>query len=262
MQILKDEENICRHENIVMENLNKVCIDCGIVLNSTVTYEKEWRYYGMSDSKHTSDPNRCNARKIEEKSIYKDVDKLGFSDKIVSTANEIYQKVTDQHIYRGNTRKGIIFACIFHAYNIIKAPKSCEQLMDIFEIDRKIALKGLKHVSLNIPKEYPLVRCYVQTEQLIREVMQKFHATPAHIDEALSIYAFVKTKSSVLNRSRPQSVACGLVRFYIMNKNPEITMEYFKSRINMSVITINRIAKEIRQIVEKYSSDTNAPIAS
>lgn len=256
-QDLKEDDDvfqthICKHGNIAMEGTNKVCIDCGIMLNGALTYEKEWRYYGNNDSKHSSDPNRCSIRKADDKSIFKDVDKLGFGDKVVSTANDIYQRVTNHHIYRGNTRKGIIFACIYHAYNINQTPKSCEQLIDIFEIDRKTALKGLKFVNLNLPKDFPVVRSNVQTEQLIREIMNKFYATPIHVEEALHMYIFVKNKSSLLNRSRPQSVASGLVRYYIMNKNPEITMEYFKSRISLSEITINRIAKEIKNIIDKY----------
>lgn len=48
---------------------------------------KEWRYYGQSDTRHSSDPNRVYIRKSEERNIYKDVENMSFSEKIVNEAN-------------------------------------------------------------------------------------------------------------------------------------------------------------------------------
>jgi len=242
--------NNCSHENLVMEASNTICEECGMMLNKELCFEKEWRYYGMMDTKHSSDPSRCNARRSEEKTIFKDVEKLGFSDKIIACANDIYEQVTSHRIYRGNTRKGIIFSCIFHAYKANQNPYSCERLIEIFEIDRKIALKGLKFVNLNAPKDSQFRQFQITTEDLIQEIMHKFHANPTHIEEALKIFVYIKDKSSLLNRSRPQSVACGLVRYYIARKNPDISMDFFRSKIQLSELTISRIVKEIGRILE------------
>jgi len=190
-------------------------------------------------------------RKLEDKSIFKDVEKMGFSDKIVSHANTIYEQVTNNRIFRGNTRKGIIFACIFHAYKCFDNPQSCEHLIEIFEINRKIALKGLKFVNLNISKESPFRGFQINTEHLIREIMMKFNANEKQVEEVLHIYEYVKDKSVLLNRSRPQSVACGIVRYYTLKKNPEITIDYFRSKINLSELTINKIVKEILRLLEE-----------
>ena len=246
----KVEETGCRHENQIVEGANTICTDCGMMMNKDLSFEKEWRYYGMMDTKHSSDPNRCNMRRSEDKTIYKDVEKLGFSDKVVSFANTIYEQVTQHKIFRGNTRKGIIFACIFHAYKANDNPQSCERLIEIFEIDRKVALKGLKFVNLNAPKDSAFRNFQISTEHLIQEIMQKFHATQHHIQAVLSIYEYIRDKSSLLNRSRPQSVACGLVRFYIARKNPDISMEYFRTKIHLSELTISRIVKEIGRLLE------------
>jgi len=248
----------CRHDNIVMEGASTICTDCGMMMNKDLSFEKEWRYYGLMDTKHSSDPNRCNMRRSEDKTIYKDVEKMGFSDKVVSFANTIYEQATQSKIFRGNTRKGIIFACIFHAYKANENPQSCERLIEIFEIDRKVALKGLKFVNLNAPKDSSFRSFQISTEHLIQEIMQKFHATAHHIDEVLNIYHYICDKSSLLNRSRPQSVACGLVRFYIARKNPDISMDFFRTKIHLSELTISRIVKEIGRILENdpYSFQT------
>jgi transcription initiation factor TFIIIB Brf1 subunit/transcription initiation factor TFIIB len=239
----------CAHKNFALENITKICVECGVVIDKDLSYEKEWRYYGMMDTKHSSDPNRCNIRKSEDKSIFKDVEKMGFSDKIVSFANNIYEQVTQSKIFRGNTRKGIIFACIFHAYKCFENPQSCEHLIEIFEINRKIALKGLKFVNLNISKDSPYRGFQINTEHLIKEIMNKFHASEKQIEEVIQIHEFIKDRSVLLNRSRPQSVACGVVRYYTLKKNPEISIDYFRSKINLSELTINKIVKEITRIL-------------
>lgn len=234
--VLKEE---CQHANWSVESTNKVCEDCGIV----IIKEDE-------AAKYNTDPKRCHARRNEEKGIYRDVEKLGFSDKIVSMANVLYDQVTLGKIYRGNSRKGIVFACIFHAYKLNNNPQSCEQLIDIFGIERKVGLKGLKFVSLNSPKDSKFREFQIGTEDIIREIMDKFNANDTQKQEAVAIYQRIKNKSSLLNRSRPQSVASGIVRYYIVQKNKDISMDFFKTRVHLSDLTITRIVNEIENLLD------------
>jgi transcription initiation factor TFIIIB Brf1 subunit/transcription initiation factor TFIIB len=241
----------CQHPRILMENSHKICENCGILMNKDLSFEKEWRFYGLNDTKHHNDPNRCHLRKIEEVSIFKDVDKLGFSEKIILYANSIYEEVTQKKIYRGNSRRGIIFACIFHAYKMNDLPQSCESLIKVFGIERKIALKGLKYVNLNASKNSVFRHHYISPEDLINEIMDKFYATPDQKQEVLELYKQIENKSSLLNRSRPQSVSSGVVRYYILKKEKDVPMSVFKSKVNLSELTINRIVKEIERIIEQ-----------
>lgn len=234
--VLKEE---CQHINWSVESTNKVCEDCGIV----IIKEEE-------AAKYNTDPKRCHARRNEEKGIYRDVEKLGFSDKIVSMANVLYDQVTAGKIYRGNSRKGIVFACIFHAYKLNHNPQSCEQLIEIFGIERKVGLKGLKFVSLNSPKDSKFREFQIGTEDIIREIMDKFNANDTQKQEAVTIYQRIKNKSSLLNRSRPQSVASGIVRYYIVQKNKDISMDFFKTRVHLSDLTITRIVNEIENLLD------------
>ena len=244
----------CQHPRILMENSHKICESCGILMNKDLSFEKEWRFYGLNDTKHHNDPNRCHLRKIEEVSIFKDVDKLGFSEKIILYANTIYEEVTQKKIYRGNSRRGIIFACIFHAYKMNDLPQSCESLIKVFGIERKIALKGLKYVNLNASKNSLFRHHYISPEDLINEIMDKFYATPEQKHEVLELYKRIENKSSLLNRSRPQSLSSGLVRYYIQKKGKDVPMSIFKSKVNLSELTINRIVKEIERIFEQEES--------
>tara|TARA_Y100000816_G_scaffold291330_1_gene282370 strand:- start:1787 stop:2623 length:837 start_codon:yes stop_codon:yes gene_type:complete len=241
----------CQHENLESQGSSKICMDCGTILSKDFSYEKEWRYYGVNDTKHTNDPNRCNFRKHVCRNIDKDVEKLGINAKIRNTANDIYKEVTQNKIYRGNTRKGIIFACVYHAYKMNSLPHSCEQLITIFEINQKTALKGLKFVNLNLPIHSNIRNETIDIPHLIKETMQNFSATTTQVDEVLELYRKLENRSSLLNRSRPQSVACGVVKYFILQKNPDFSNEYIRQKIKLSELTLSRIVKEISSIVLK-----------
>jgi len=244
-QTPEESSDKCTHANWSMESFNKICEDCGVMIRDEENSESL-----APVAKYNTDPKRCHARRSEEKGIFRDVEKLGFSDKIVSIANMLYEQVTHGRIFRGNSRKGVIFACIFHAYKINNNPQSCEHLIEIFGIERKIGLKGLKYVNLNAPKDSKFRDYQISTEDIIREIMDKFNASDAQKTEAIEIYHKIQNRSSLLNRSRPQSVASGIVRYYIVQKNKDISMEFFKSRVKLSELTISRIVAEIENILD------------
>ena len=243
------DDNSCLHLNIANETGIDVCIDCGEEITKKIHHTKEWRYYGQSDTRHSSDPNRVQIRKSDERSIYKDVENMGFSDKIVSEANKIYFQVTQGQIFRGNSRKSIVFACIFHAYKLSGKPQSHEKLIHVFNLNRKTGLKGLKHVNLFAPKNSNIRITYITPINLVEEIMEKFSATAEQKKEVVELYHQIKNKSSRLNRSRPQSVAAGLVYFWIRNKQKDITLKQFTKKVSLSELTVNKIAKEISDVI-------------
>ena len=95
-------------DNFELESNKLISKVCDVTdekeLNRNIGFEKEWRYYGSSDTRHNSDPSRCHLRKNDEKNIFKDVENMKFNEKIVSIANTLYEKVTKGSIFRGNSR--------------------------------------------------------------------------------------------------------------------------------------------------------------
>jgi transcription initiation factor TFIIIB Brf1 subunit/transcription initiation factor TFIIB len=239
----------CEHKNMANENGNVICFDCGKELEKSVFQDKEWRYYGVSDSKRSSDPNRVHIRKVDDRSIYKDVENMGFSDKIIYLANQLYIQVTKGQIFRGNSRKAIVFACIFHSFKIQGKPQSHEKLIKIFQLNKKTGLKGLKFVNLNAPKESLIHTTYITPINIIEDIMDKFEATRDQKNEVVDLYNKIKNKSSKINRSRPQSIASGLVYFWISFKNIDVSIKNFAKKADLSELTILKLAKEISDIL-------------
>jgi transcription initiation factor TFIIIB Brf1 subunit/transcription initiation factor TFIIB len=249
-EIKNQESSVCKHTNITQSGYVYLCVDCGEEIIENISQDKEWRYYGQSDTKHSSDPNRCQIRRVEEeKNIFKDVEGMGFKDVIISRANDMYVQVTKDKIHRGNTRKAIVFACIFHAYKSSGNPQSCEPLTEIFHIDRKTGLRGLKLVSLGISKDNINHSTHITPANLVGDIMSEFSASTDQKKEVIKLYETVRGKSTKINRSRPQSVAAGLIYFWICKNKKNITLKEFSERVKLSELTVSKVAKEISSIV-------------
>lgn len=229
----------CTHENTQTEKGATVCTDCGVELNNEIT-----------DSKLSFDPSRYYFRSNDERSIYKDVEGLGFSAKVVDLANKLYLQVSQDKIFRGTSRRAIIFACIFYAYKSQGTPQTCDHLLNVFKIQRKAGLRGLKMVNMNAPKDSEIRTTYITPLSLIDETMNKFKATEAQKREVENLYKRIENKSSMLNRSRPQSVGAGLIYYWICQKKKPISSKDFSKEVQLSELTINKIYKEIVRILE------------
>ena len=244
-----DEDNICDHTDLVNENGVTNCLDCGEQIHKNITHEKEWRFYGSSDNKRTSDPNRVQMRKSEDKNINKDVENMGFSETIVSRANDIYIQVTNGQIFRGESRKAVVFACIYHSYKMAGNCQTPKNLMETFGLNKKNSLKGLKIVNVNAPKDSPIHSSALTAVHHIYEIMDKFSATQAQKLEVVEIYCKTKNKSSKLNRSRPQSLASSIIYYYICLKKMDITLKKFAQKVDLSELTINKNVKEVALVL-------------
>lgn len=236
----------CEHTKFITELSTKICTDCGKELEKETNYDKEWRFYPAKDNKIQGDTTRCHMRKNDVRTIHKDLENLGFNSKIINTANELYQQVTQGKIYRGNSRKSIVFACVFSAFKMNNNPQTCENLIRIFNLKRKVGLKGLKHIHLNIEKDTQIQNIRITPYHIIIDIMQKFITTdPSQVSEVQSIYEYVKNKSSILNRSRPNSTAAGILYYYILKNNKSITLKQFSKEVELSELTIKKIVKQI-----------------
>jgi transcription initiation factor TFIIIB Brf1 subunit/transcription initiation factor TFIIB len=241
----EDSDILCDHSDLVTENGITSCLECGEQIQRTIMHEKEWRFYGHSDSKRSSDPNRVQMRKSEDRNINKDVENMGFSETIVAKANEIYTQVTKGQIFRGDSRKAVVFACIYHAYKMAGKCQTPKNLMETFGLNKKSSLKGLKIVNVNAAKDSPIHTTSLTAVHHIYDVMDKFSATPAQKSEVILLYRKTKNRSSKLNRARPQSVASALTYYWICKKKMDISLKKFAQKADLSELTINKNAKEV-----------------
>jgi len=240
---------VCSHIETTLHNGVNICVDCGEQINEFYSNDKEWRYYGESDNRYSSDPARCQFRKNPDKGIKKELEKMGFSVEISNIADQLYLKVTNGDIKRSNLRKGIMFACVFNACKEKGDPQIPEELQKKFQIDRKNMSKGLTYYHMRCPNRNNST--YITVEHFIPKVMEKFNAKQHHIEVVLKLYEVVKNSSSILIRSNPQSVSSSLVYYYLKKLDPEISINQYSKVVGLSEITILRIINEIEGIISK-----------
>jgi len=174
---------------------------------------------------------------------------MGFSHVIVSKANDLYGQVTNGQIFRGESRKAVIFACIYHAYKIAGNSQIPKNLMETFGLTKKNSLKGLKIVSVNAPKDSPVHTTPITVVHHINEIMDRFSATPEQKKEVVRLYLQTKNRSSRLNRARPQSFGCSLIYYYICRKGMDISLKKFAEKVDLSELTISKNAKEVALVL-------------
>jgi hypothetical protein len=235
----KENKQECKHEPIIIDK-NTFCKNCGIEIVIDNVPE-----YGF---------HQVRARKVQ--GIIDDLQKLGFTGKIADIANGIYLEISDGKIYRGNSRKSIVFACIYNAYKLVHNPQSFNTLLNVFNINRKSALKGIKLVAYHAPSY-----CIEIDESIIvKQILVEFDSyNDDYYNSILSIYKNIQDKSSLINRSRPTSVVCGLIYYFILSSGKHIDINYYSEKNALSILTIYKICKAIDLILETNYFD-NAKI--
>jgi transcription initiation factor TFIIIB Brf1 subunit/transcription initiation factor TFIIB len=237
----------CRHENMTKtDDGNMVCEDCGLESPPELDTTPEWRFYKENDTKHSNDPSRCFLRKYEEKSIYRDTEGYNIPPDIIERANESYALVTEDSILRGNSRKGLIVACIFYAYEDTGMRKSQDEIKNFFNINKKILSNGMKMFNLKI-KRNPI---YTSPVDFIPKIMEKFNLDEKHTKFVITLYTKICSKSAFINRSNPDSIAAGLSYFVLKHINFPVSLSDFSKRVGLSDITIHKISKKIKDVVE------------
>lgn len=238
----------CKHDRMtVTEDGNEVCEECGLETPHELDNSPEWRFYKENDTKQSSDPSRCFLRKYEEKSIYRDIEGYQLPTEVIERANSSYATVTEESILRGNSRKGLIVACIFYAYEDLGHRQSQDEIKQFFNINKKILSNGMKMFNLKI-KRSPV---YTTPIDFIPKILAKFNLSEKHIHFVNTLYTKICIKSSFINRSNPDSIAAGLSYFVLKHINYPISLSDFSKRVGLSDITIHKISKKIKDVVEE-----------
>jgi len=245
---IKKNSSVCAHIEIIEDGCVTVCIGCGEEIEKIIQHEKEWRF---GESKIGGDPNRVQIRKIEVKSIQKDVETMNFSQTIIDLADTIFKEATDGGIYRGDSRKARIFASIYYAYKILGIPQPKEQLRQSFNIDNATASEGIKFIELNSPETSKVHEVYTTTEDLIIDVLSKFRVTENHKNQVLSLYEKIRNRSSEINQARPYSVTCALIYYWMRRKKIDIKIKDYVRKVELGENTILKLTKEISLIFGK-----------
>lgn len=240
----------CEHPSQTNIDGSTVCMICGLKLDEALL-DNETRYYGCSDTRYSRDPSRHNQRKNEERSLYGDLEPLGFPQEIIERANTYYKEIIKNKIYRAKNRMSIVFACTYHAYADMKEPRVPRELAKQFKLDKKGVSNGLKtfsHVFRNRDNKK-----YISPMDIVPKILSELHidkeGQKTCIGDIEVIYNFVQSKSRSFNSSNPQSIGAGLVYYYLKMNNIPITRNDFSKVVHLTDITFTKIAADTHKIL-------------
>lgn len=192
----EDSEPECLHAQTSNIDGSTVCTVCGLKVDEALL-DNETRYYGAADTRYTKDPSRHNQRKNEERSLYTDLEPLGFPQEIIERANTYYKKIIENKIYRAGNRMSIVFACTYHAYADMQEPRTPAELAAKFKLDKKGISNGLKTFS-RIFRKRPQKK-YIDAMDLVPKLLSELNvekkAQKRCEDDIQTIYNFVQSKS-------------------------------------------------------------------
>jgi len=244
---LADEENDsdedvnsdadCPHASISEQRGMCICVQCGFIMPDNYDNDKEYKYINMKQQ------SGRQVRKTYEKSIFKDMDAYSIPQNIQIYANEHYKKVSDGKIFRGQSRKAVIFSCVFIAYKQLNQPQSIERLQSIFKINKKTVSKGIKIVGLALHKQDN--KMFLNVDDIIPEMLCKFQSSTEVQEKVKQLYYLIQNRSSTINRSRPRSVAAALIYYYMKACNKNFSDKIFCTTVQLSKLTVQKLHQEI-----------------
>lgn len=245
------KSDLCFHLNTITSGTNEtICKDCGLDISQNNLLISEDKKFYASDDIFKKDQSRCHSRKIEEKTIYKHLDKIkNLTSELRLSANTFYYKFFQKEIHRGDKLKGIIFAIVFNLCKEAKIAKIPEDIQKDLGIDKKTASVGKKEYTRLAGKQKKIE--YISVQTYIAPIMKLFNGNDYDIKNVTDLYSKIKYKSTILNSSVPLSVCSALIYYYSKLVNKNISITEFSKITKLSEITITKLFNHISDILKE-----------
>jgi transcription initiation factor TFIIIB Brf1 subunit/transcription initiation factor TFIIB len=225
----------CGHDDTTVQDMEIVCMTCGTILTNISFTDN---LYGESVQNHY--------RKTKHiKGIHTDIETLQVPQDVEDMANEMYLNITMNITQKGNNRKGIICSCLKYACKKHGIPMTMERLTRLMNVKQRHIYKGCRMVA----DVYPETVDTLSPEDLIAENAGLFDLNSRDIQQIQALCRSTTSESTVLKRSKPLSVAAGLVYFYIVLNKMTVTRAQCAQKVGVSEITLQKIAKTVAEIL-------------
>ena len=242
----------CQHEFTVEHDGEVFCNDCGEALRELDTdFRKE-------KTKSIEDGGRCQSLQTGSMGILPDIQHIGSIPKnIKDRANRYfieYMQTTNSNVLRQKSRRSVIAAVIYYAYLQEKSiAYPIEQLAELLTVSLREASQSLHKVARKLPH---LRNVQVTVIDVMNQLLRKLHATEQLDFQWVEyIYRVIEHQSSVLNKARMNSVASGVVWYYIQRESKPISIEYFSRICELSKNTITNIAATVEETYLENGGD-------
>lgn len=245
---LSDGERECQHD-LDEDGICKKCACRPIQLSM----DSELKFYNKSRSKNET--SRCQLRKIHVKTLAEDLSHTGIPSEVLDKIDELYHKVVNGKVYRGQIRLAIALVLIrnYYMYELNEPidPDSLTESMGVIKSKINVGKKIYNNFIINNP-EYKQKHRYPTPLELVPNILKKLGKSLDHLQQIKKIYDQI-SKSVYLSSSKPQSLATAIVYYYfstLINKDSRLIKKDYCETVGVSEITISKIFKEIKSALD------------
>ena len=291
VNIDKNKCTYCNNYNITEEAGNKICKDCGIISGMIIDSHQEWRYYGASDNKYSSDPTRCshssnslfdevqfggilkgygnekyrrllkwNSIQYKVKSLMSICKRIQLACKeghipyvVTDKANFMYKMVSEDVIKRGISRSALIAACVYYACKDKKIPRKRREISDLFEISI-----SRMTVGCNVFKHIMFSKNAKFVNNLTPSTVVEFikrNCILLNISDKycdICLYiADIVDKLGLVMDNIPSSISVGCIYLMCQNFDLDINKKIIAAKCRISQVTISKTFKALTEY-KKY----------
>jgi hypothetical protein len=196
---------------------------------------------------NTLNNNYYSTTSKNKSNFTKELEVYNLPDCIIKKANEIHNQMKNQ-IRRNTKRTQLKFYCVYNAY--IELGRS----IDPFNLGRTFKLKNSdvrKTDSLfsEVRTGYQPPKKITSPLDLLETSGAKIGLSKESITDLVSDSKSILNKNSSLNQETPQTVAAGLLQYYINNNGIKLEDPLLMNEaINRSSVTTDNMAKLIAEI--------------
>ena len=208
---------------------------------------------------------RWNSMPYKERSLYKvflEIDtkcnQHNLTKVISQTAKSLYSLISSTKISRGKNRIGIIAACVYNSCKECNAPRSPNEIAEIFMIENKIMTKGCKqYIEIIRMSKIDISRVQdirsITLHDFIDRFGYKLNLSDIDISHIKNI-ADICIELNIINDNTPPSMASGCIYLYIKYKQLDISKKNIGEVCKISEVTINKCSKKIEgdPLIKEY----------
>ena len=188
-----------------------------------------------------------NAMSYRERSLYSVCDFLsvsalcnGISPVILEEAKNMYKKISELKISRGENRNAIIACCVYMACKTNNVPRSIREIAEMFDVRVQCMTKACKTfqdlINIKVSSSAPL--------DFVNRFCSKLEVSQEFIDTCRSI---VEKTEPILCEYTPPSAVAGCIMLCCEITGTKITKKRIAEVCQISVVTISKCYKHLKQ---------------
>ena len=238
---------------------------CGMPVNALLPQSSMGTIIGYSYNSNSIDArkirnfNNWNGMPYKERSLYNVFNTISQKCEaselpkcIIEESKMLYKSISNKKISRGNNRKGLIAATVYHACKSKNVPRSTKEIAKVFDIRIPVMTKGIKqfyHLYNSIHKKQISSKAPTRPVDFIERFISLLDL-PDKVCELSKTIAIKSFEKKLTYKNTPPSIAVGCIYLSCQLLNNSINKKVISQKCNISEVTINKCYKKLNENID------------